>query len=119
MLACGLVIKIRSICFNVFGDRISSGLVLITPTESASPRPDLLEFTTASVVYIVFKQEISFVLGKSNGQSLVSLNLFVPEQIVLAKVDHVYVNSMLMNSRGNIQPYLTSTRVILLIKTHL
>ncbi len=34
-------------------------------------------------------------LGKSNGQSLVSLNLFVPEQIALAKVDHVYVNSML------------------------
>ncbi len=46
------------ICFNAFGDRISSGSALITPAESASSRPDLLEFTAGSNVYIVVKHKI-------------------------------------------------------------
>ncbi len=39
-----------------------------------SPLPDLLEFAAGSDVS---KQEISFVLGKSNWQSLVSLRFVV------------------------------------------
>ncbi len=40
--------------------------------DSASPRPDLLEFTAGSDVSIVVKHEIYLILGKSNGQSLIS-----------------------------------------------
>ncbi len=50
------------VCFNVFGDRISSvsagSSALITRAEGASPWPDLLEFTAGSNVYIVFKHDI-------------------------------------------------------------
>ncbi len=60
-------------CFDVFRDHSE----LITPAESAWPRPDLLELTAGSDVSIVVKHEISSVLGKSNGQPLVSLNYYL------------------------------------------
>ncbi len=56
------------ICFDVLGDVSSRTSV----AESASPRPDLLEFTAGSDVSIVVKHEIYFILGKSSGQSLIS-----------------------------------------------
>ncbi len=46
------------ICFEVFGDGRSISSELITPTESAWRRPDLLEFTAGSDVSIVVKHEI-------------------------------------------------------------
>ncbi len=61
------------ICFEVFRDVISRVLegvsTLINPPRSASPQPDLLEFTAGFDVSIVFKHEIEFILGQSNRQS--------------------------------------------------
>ncbi len=52
---------------------VSGCSVLMNPLRADLPWPDLLEFATGSDLYIVVKHKILFILGKSNGQSLVSL----------------------------------------------
>ncbi len=96
LLICGLLIKII-----YFLQGASGRSVPMNRPRAASPWPDLLEFAAGSDVSIVVKHEIEVILGKSNGQSLVSLiyYLFQSKQILLmAKSHHImfYVTLMRM-----------------------